>query len=203
MTAQIARSHPRRSRTRRGRSAPPRRATPRRTSPPPPRPRPPPATATDLSPAHRREAEPGGGDRCDAGSSRGGRTSKPADPLPLSGLRSHRRDLIGVPGALLPHPQLHRRLRQRHLQSGRSPTAAATPPPTRRSCSAHPAPRIANDSPRLLISREVVLAAQPVVVPARWMRDRGIDIRWRGRVDRREAPLLVRPAHENPHRLWA
>src|SRR6266571_1568280 len=38
--------------------------------------------------------------------------------------------------------------------------------------------------PRCLVGWEVVLASEPVVVPARWMRDRGVDLRWRRRVDR-------------------
>jgi hypothetical protein len=44
------------------------------------------------------------------------RTSKPAVPLPLSGLRGHRRDLIHQRGAVLPDPQLHSGFRQRKLQ---------------------------------------------------------------------------------------
>jgi hypothetical protein len=44
------------------------------------------------------------------------RTSKPAVPLPLSGLRGHRRDLIHQRGAVLPDPQLHSGFRHRKLQ---------------------------------------------------------------------------------------
>src|SRR6185437_2988823 len=90
-------------------------ATPRHTSRPVPRLHPPPVPATGRA-AHRRAAWPADIDTCVAGYRPGPRTSRPAS-LPRPGWpRGLGRDLANVFGALLPDPQLHRRLGQRELE---------------------------------------------------------------------------------------
>src|SRR6266511_1675735 len=91
-------------------------ANPRRTWPRSPRCRRPSAPATAPSTGHQPDAEPDAGGRCVREYRPGGRTSKPASGVPLSGLRGHRRDILDVLGPLLPQPQLDHLLGERELE---------------------------------------------------------------------------------------